>query len=860
MSTHDNPVRDLTERYRLGRVLEATSSSTVYRATTKRRSGPVVVKVIAREALPPERDWHAQFEPAMFAVRRLGLRVFPDIIEAGWLSDREGYVVMSVVEGIRLDVAPRPATPLLLVILARLAAALHALHEVGTAHLNVSPRNVLLADQGGETTGVLLGLGTGWLRPSSVDREFAAPEFGEDAGTLEPRRCDVFSFALTLCRTLGIPTPPESGEQRLLRLPQTIEALVDEPVAFRRFLERSMFAPPNARPESLNEIAAALRRTAIALRQSELPGGGTARIPLLEPDVASTADPDDTAKIRVTAMLRPRAPDDGTEAAAPGAAIDPEGPLDDTIHIDAPSLQVALERHRRAHRDSADQAPADRPSVISLPAGRGTGSQPDTELDRTVRVSLPSMAGAGLPRQEAAATSSPSGQAESPAPHPRQSVPGDAAAFRPLVRPAPTPWSRRPLIWGIGASISLAAALVLLMLLGTSHEPLRRERTLRATASAPARTPAPPAPEPTPDRLGEAESAFANGDFSRAEEILDGVSRGEPGELSRYDQERMASLHRSLAERHQWDNIRELDGALVAADLSRLRRSVETFASGQPAAADNSVEVQRKLALARDLVDHYDRLLDAERHGGWAEVIESAEAILAALPKCEPAVEARERAATELEIEADTLARNGDPAAAIEKLEPLRRWWPERSELDTRIASFKRRRDENDLVQEAVRRAEEQGREGRPDAGLELLAGLAPEPKLAGTVSLLRERLQADLDRLDAGSPVLSPMPGTAEEYDKDQPIRILLHVEDDYRVATVTVYARSEGAASFTRFVAAPSGGATYAANIPPEFHRNRTVQYYVVATDSSEHRGELGSAARPLEIKRKHWRLFHR
>jgi hypothetical protein len=43
------------------------------------------------------------------------------------------------------------------------------------------------------------------------------------------------------------------------------------------------------------------------------------------------------------------------------------------------------------------------------------------------------------------------------------------------------------------------------------------------------------------------------------------------------------------------------------------------------------------------------------------------------------------------------------------------------------------------------------------------------------------------------------------------------------------------------------------YTVEIPPAFHQNETVDFYVVATDLSGHEAYLGSRDKPLQLKRK-------
>ena len=41
---------------------------------------------------------------------------------------------------------------------------------------------------------------------------------------------------------------------------------------------------------------------------------------------------------------------------------------------------------------------------------------------------------------------------------------------------------------------------------------------------------------------------------------------------------------------------------------------------------------------------------------------------------------------------------------------------------------------------------------------------------------------------------------------------------------------------------------------------HHNQTVEFYVTASDYSNHAGSLGSEREPLKLKRKKWSLFGR
>jgi hypothetical protein len=65
----------------------------------------------------------------------------------------------------------------------------------------------------------------------------------------------------------------------------------------------------------------------------------------------------------------------------------------------------------------------------------------------------------------------------------------------------------------------------------------------------------------------------------------------------------------------------------------------------------------------------------------------------------------------------------------------------------------------------------------------------------------------------------------------------------------------RPEGG-RFTAVPLARRSPTDYDADIPPAVHQNkRIVELYVVATDPSGHKGQLGTLEEPQRIKRKRW-----
>ena len=79
------------------------------------------------------------------------------------------------------------------------------------------------------------------------------------------------------------------------------------------------------------------------------------------------------------------------------------------------------------------------------------------------------------------------------------------------------------------------------------------------------------------------------------------------------------------------------------------------------------------------------------------------------------------------------------------------------------------------------------------------------------------------------------------------------LLVTDDYRVKSVTVMARRDGTTEFQTLPVKTVGGDEYDVEITPDFHGNKTVELYVVAVDYSGHISRLGTAEKPLVLKKR-------
>ncbi len=132
-----------------------------------------------------------------------------------------------------------------------------------------------------------------------------------------------------------------------------------------------------------------------------------------------------------------------------------------------------------------------------------------------------------------------------------------------------------------------------------------------------------------------------------------------------------------------------------------------------------------------------------------------------------------------------------------------------------------------------------------------MLKGVEPTPHLAPQFQEARSRLEDLLARLDKEPPVLVLRDGFALDYARGTMVNLSFRATDDYQVRDVKMMARPEGG-KYREIPLDKSRTGYYTVVIPPSFHQNGTVDFYVVATDLSGHETSLGSRDQPMQLKR--------
>jgi hypothetical protein len=438
------------------------------------------------------------------------------------------------------------------------------------------------------------------------------------------------------------------------------------------------------------------------------------------------------------------------------------------------------------------------------------------------------------------ATSSPAGR-RGPAFPPARARRGGALAF---VRDQP-----RPVLLGGAGALLLAVAVFAFVLLGRGA---RQAPAVAGTPSAGAAAAPPAAParpgRPAEAKLFDAESYMASaGDADeRVRQALRELTFADQGALGEAGCRRLAAIQQTLATTALPTVRQDLANGLRGGDLGTLETVVEVASDG-----DVPPSQRGDLARARGLVAHYRLARSAAARGDWAQVLERCAALEGLSRRLHDPLALREQAAQALENEAGAAARDGRYDEAGSRLEPILRTWPQRSgtkELAKSYRTAAAAEGEQQAILDSLPAVE---RRHRPSEGLDLLRPLTPTPHLEQRIAAARQRLEAQLALLDAQPPQVVLREGFLLDYSRGTVVTLSFHVTDDYEVKSVALYARPESGRM--RELPLRKTGPVYTAELPPSFHENGTVDFYVVATDLSGHEGYLGSKEKPLQVKRR-------
>ena len=330
----------LASRYRIEALLGSGGMATVHRATDLRLGRAVAVKVLLphlaqEEAFAERFDREAR---ALAAVDHPAVVVIHDVEPGDPTTGREPFFVMELCDGGSLAERMAAAGPLppeeVVLLAARIAAGLAALHARGIVHRDVKPHNILLSATGPK----LADFGIARF-DSSLERAltatgsalatlgYAAPEIL--AGAAATSASDVYGLGGVVYEALT-GSRPRSADN----VAAAVETRLDAPdppsivapnlgTAFDDALAAALSPEPARRPEALafgNELMSALgqwardRPLAVPVRdpspraveQADVWADPEAATSLINPAVASPVK-SDRARVIPAERARPRA-------------------------------------------------------------------------------------------------------------------------------------------------------------------------------------------------------------------------------------------------------------------------------------------------------------------------------------------------------------------------------------------------------------------------------------------------------------------------------------------------------------------------------------------------------------------------
>jgi hypothetical protein len=785
--------RHVLDDYRLEKVVRSTPHTTVFRALDPSGSRRVIIKLVYPAAASVPEACRTAFLDAADAMRRCAAPGLPTVIDYGLTPDDQAFLVMDMRE-LAVPVSGLLEAPARrrVGIARRVADAAAGLAAAGISHLNLRSDNLLVAF---DESVLLTGFGTAAYRAGAVAG--AWPPQGDRWSAPELSRPDAVRFA-------------DLGRADLYSLALVICDLLGAELADAG-AERPLVRLPEATVEDRAGLEAAL---AAALDRDPARRSGSAaelqRL-LVSPEPAAGEGP-----VGAPPELEPAAFE--TRAITVPLVVEPATPV----------AEAARER----------QAP---PARFAEPAPSPPERAPDAAPE--------------------AAPADPEERASAPPAVPRaeeQRLPAALPAPAAVAKAAAPPVRRR---WG--AIAGLAAGLVLVSVVGwLAAVALRSDgragqisRPPIIEVPRPVAAPSGPAVPAVNPILTEAERLLFEGNPAAVRALLEKLPEGVVASFNSAEAELHQELVASIGAADREEALRDLDGGLESGSITMLRRAVPAFSgvTRDELAADPALA--GKLERARRALSAFQRLRDAERAGDPFVVIERAGEMIAALPGYSRAATLREEAAVAVEERAESEVAAREFEAALAALRELERRWPQRPGLAARIEACERELRFDAEMESLLQRAVAAGERGDPEEGLRQLAGTSPSMTFAMRVAALRERLEDQLAKMDAGAPVITIPDAFEPVLRKNETAVVPIEVRDDYRVERVAAWVSRDPAAGFQEIRLSSDGGSVYPLAVTPELHGNDGVLFYVVATDRSGHSSTLGSAEQPLRLERKGW-----
>ncbi|HVS00818.1 MAG TPA: hypothetical protein VMW27_29635 [Thermoanaerobaculia bacterium] len=242
--------REITERYRLEKILKSTRSGTVLRATDTQSGRTVAIKLIPIENPPGLSAGATQaFERLAGALASLRHPGLPAALDSGFAPDGSAFLVMELLEGRGFETLAGAPVHRLLPLLAQAVGGLESLAGQSLPHFNLSAENLFVtAGPAGEQIKIL-GFGSAlFRRPGPEEAKLRAPEMTQPLpGGRPDSRADLYSLARIACQMIGA-TVAGTPEEPTVQMPLPLSFELDNAEALRQTLERCLRLHPAERP------------------------------------------------------------------------------------------------------------------------------------------------------------------------------------------------------------------------------------------------------------------------------------------------------------------------------------------------------------------------------------------------------------------------------------------------------------------------------------------------------------------------------------------------------------------------------------------------------------------------------------
>jgi serine/threonine protein kinase len=574
----------------------------------------------------------------------------------------------------------------------------------------------------------------------------------------------------------------------------------------------------------------------------------------------------------------------GSRSSAPGIeqpapAMDVPLPAADASQPPAPASpppsRSAADAPPTIHLEVPEHLPPPLPRPASAPpplAGQDQLPGPAPSHPPEHPDALPEMFPAADPLPEIPAPSSDSealsdllpeaGPPQPPVPQVTEAPPSKPAPPAKRKKPTPKP-AGKGMSKTVLAAVASGAVVVLALIVAGVIWGIGKLREPEPVEPVPVVVLPTPTPQPTPDpalevpavhaNIEQAESLVLEGDFEAARVALEAITEEEIALFTEEESYLYEELMASVTSLDITPLVEQLRAGLSRGDIESMRPALTDFAAAEAEQIAGEPGLLDDLERAQQAIQTFDEMWAAQGAGNHVQVIERAGRLIALLPEYGGSYDQRERAASAIETKAQSALQSRDYDTAIGQLEELRRVWPTRPGLTQKINEYGKRQSTTSQLERVLRSAETRAAGGDPEEALRMIDAVRPTATFQERYADARSRYQAQLAEMDRATPEVEIASGFELRFKKGQTVRVPLRIKDDYRIASAKAMVRSAARSTYSEIDLQHAQGSSYYLEITPAIHGNKSVHFYVIATDRSGHTGRLGSAEQPLELKKR-------